>query len=170
MKEFRDNNFNEKQIKGLDMVMRALAKQYKFVKGWQLDTRYEEYMYTLYIDLFIDINDLAEQTNNYINKNRVGEKKGSSIFFALTPNKNGEPLEGFTPEWDQFVNDSYEYGKLNKTLQLKADKKIGFAIAYCDNDKSENRENFIGSVVVEGDDKNRGWIDADIFGTIELKE
>jgi hypothetical protein len=111
MKEFRDNNFNEKQIKGLDMVMRALAKQYKFVKGWQLDTRYEEYMYTLYIDLFIDINDLAEQTNNYINKNRVGEKKGSSIFFALTPNKNGEPLEGFTPEWDQFVNDSYEYGK-----------------------------------------------------------
>lgn len=111
MKEFRDNNFNEKQIKGLDMVMRALAKQYKFVKGWQLDTRYEEYMYTLYIDLFIDINDLAEQTNNYINKNRVGEKKGSSIFFALTPNKNGEPLEGFTPEWDQFVDDSYEYGK-----------------------------------------------------------
>jgi len=111
MKEFRDNNFNEKQIKGLDMVMRALAKQYKFVKGWQLDDKYEEYKYTLYIDMIIDINELAEQTNNYINKNRVKEKKGTSIFFGLTPNKNGEPLEGFTPEWDEFVNDSYEYGK-----------------------------------------------------------
>jgi len=111
MKEFRDNNFNEKQIKGLDMVIRALAKQYKFVKGWQLDSNYEEYKYTLYIDLFIDVNELVEQTNNHINKNRVKEKKGTSIFFALTPNKNGEPLESFSEEWDQFVNDSYEYGK-----------------------------------------------------------
>ena len=59
----------------------------------------------------LDINELAEQTNNYLNKNRVKEKKGTSIFFGLTPNKNGEPLEGFTPEWDEFVNDSYEYGK-----------------------------------------------------------
>ena len=48
-------------------------------------------------------------------------------------------------------------------------KKIGFAIAYCDNDTSENRENFFGSVVVDGNDKNRGWIDATIFGTIILK-
>tara|TARA_R110001632_G_scaffold10505_3_gene38811 strand:+ start:4096 stop:4872 length:777 start_codon:yes stop_codon:yes gene_type:complete len=80
---------------------------------------------------------------------------------------------GNTSIWEfriSLFSDSYKYGMLNEILQLKADKKIGFAIAYCDNDKSENRENFIGSVVVEGDDKNRGWIDADIFGTIELKE
>ena len=111
MKEFRDNNFNEKQIKGLDMVMRALAKQYKFLKGWQLDDKYEEYKYTLYIDMIIDVNKLAEQTNNYVKQNRFNDDKGTSIFFGLTPNKNGEPLEGFTPEWDEFVNDSYEYGK-----------------------------------------------------------
>ncbi|MBW2998850.1 CBM9 family sugar-binding protein, partial [Candidatus Woesearchaeota archaeon] len=49
-------------------------------------------------------------------------------------------------------------------------KKIGFAIAYCDNDTSEHRENFIGSVFVDGNDKDRGWKDAGIFGTIELKE
>ena len=40
---------------------------------------------------------------------------------------------------------------------------------YCDNDKSELRENFFGSVIVNGDNKNRGWIDANIFGTIKLK-
>jgi hypothetical protein len=80
MKEFRDNNFNEKQIKGLDMVIRALAKQYKFIKGWQLDDRYEEYKYTLYIDLIIDVNELAEQTNNYVKKNRFNKLIFKNIF------------------------------------------------------------------------------------------
>ena len=66
-------------------------------------------------------------------------------------------------------NDSFKYDKLNELIQLQASKKIGFAIAYCDNDTSETRENFFGSVVVDGNDKNRGWIDATIFGTIVLK-
>lgn len=51
---------------------------------------------------------------------------------------------------------------------LKKGKKIGFAMAYCDNDNSEERENFIGSVFVPGEDKNQGWINADIFGTLVL--
>ena len=53
-------------------------------------------------------------------------------------------------------------------LRLEKNKKIGFAIAYNDNDHSEERENFIGSVFVPGEDKNQGWINADIFGTIVL--
>ena len=65
--------------------------------------------------------------------------------------------------------DTFKYGKSNQTVPLHKGKKIGFAIAYCDNDKSEHRENFIGSVAVEGNDKDRGWKDAGIFGTIELK-
>jgi len=66
-------------------------------------------------------------------------------------------------------NDSYKDDSgPNKPVKLSADKKIGFALAYCDNDYSETRENFIGSIPVEGDDKNRGWIDANIFGTLLL--
>lgn len=52
---------------------------------------------------------------------------------------------------------------------LKPGKKMGFALAYCDNDHSAERENFFGSVRVEGEDKNRGWIDAGIFGALTLK-
>lgn len=66
-------------------------------------------------------------------------------------------------------SDSFVYGQSNQPVSLSKGKKIGFAIAYCDNDNSEHRENFIGSVAVEGNDKNRGWKDAGIFGTIELK-
>ena len=58
--------------------------------------------------------------------------------------------------------------KTNIPVKLSNKKKLGFALAYCDNDKSERRENFIGSIPVSGEDKNRGWIDAGIFGELVL--
>lgn len=66
--------------------------------------------------------------------------------------------------------DSYTYGEENKSITLSSGNKVGFAIAYCDNDTSDHRENFIGSVEVEGPDKDRGWKDAGIFGTLILKD
>jgi hypothetical protein len=78
---------------------------------------------------------------------------------------------GDTTIWELRISifaDSYIEDRDNKPVKLGAGKKIGFALAYCDNDKSLNRENFIGSIPVDGEDKNRGWIDANIFGTLEL--
>jgi len=57
----------------------------------------------------------------------------------------------------------------SKPVRLQKDKRLGFAIAYCDNDRSRERENFIGSTYVPGADKNRGWIDAGIFQPLILK-
>ena len=65
--------------------------------------------------------------------------------------------------------DDYLDGRKNKPERLSKNKKVGFALAYCDNDGSEERENFIGSVFVPGEDKNQGWINADVFGTLILK-
>lgn len=67
-------------------------------------------------------------------------------------------------------DDTYDPKKVNDQMVLTANQKIGFALAYNDNDASKERENFIGSVFVPGEDKNQGWINADIFGTIVLKE
>jgi len=75
--------------------------------------------------------------------------------------------------WEMAVklyDDSFIDGGTNTPRPLVLGEDIGFALAYCDNDTSQERENFIGSVVVKGDDKNRGWIDAYIFGNIILKE
>ena len=80
---------------------------------------------------------------------------------------------GNTTIWEvkmSLYDDSYNDKGSNTPVNLSVNKKIGFAIAYCDNDKSLERENFIGSIPVEGEDKNRGWIDANIFGTIILKK
>ncbi|TDQ29270.1 sugar-binding protein [Zeaxanthinibacter enoshimensis] len=66
--------------------------------------------------------------------------------------------------------DTYNDDQSQTRVQLYKDKRIGFALAYCDNDGSKERENFIGSVFVPGDNKNTGWINADIFGTLVLVE
>ncbi len=67
-------------------------------------------------------------------------------------------------------DDSYKEGKINDPLILGKGQKLGFALAYNDNDGSPERENFIGSVFIPGDEKNLGWINADVFGTILLIE
>lgn len=58
----------------------------------------------------------------------------------------------------------------NKPTVLSAGKIMGFMVAYCDNDGSELREHFIGSEFAAGDHKDRGYIDAGLFGTLELVE
>jgi hypothetical protein len=57
-------------------------------------------------------------------------------------------------------------------ITLKPEQKIGFMLAYCDNDGSETREHFMGSHKIEpvNGDTNRGWIDANVFGNISLKK
>ncbi|HKK09387.1 MAG TPA: sugar-binding protein [Bacteroidales bacterium] len=81
--------------------------------------------------------------------------------------------EGKKSTWEvrmKLFDDSFKEGKKNTPVKLEKEKEIGFALAYCDNDTSDTRENFIGSEVVEGEDKNRGWIDAGIFRKYQLIE
>jgi hypothetical protein len=57
------------------------------------------------------------------------------------------------------------------SITLKPEQKIGFMLAYCDNDGSATREHFMGSHKIKAvnGDTNRGWIDANVFGSIQLK-
>lgn len=65
---------------------------------------------------------------------------------------------------------NYSDAKTRPPLKLSARDVIGFMLAYCDNDGSEQREHFIGSHDISpvNGDKNRGWIDADVFGQLTL--
>lgn len=79
--------------------------------------------------------------------------------------------EGNLSTWEvkmSVYDDTYIDDGQNSPIKLTKGKEVGFAIAYCDNDRSELRENFIGSEKVEGLDKNRGWIDAGVFGNYVL--
>jgi hypothetical protein len=79
--------------------------------------------------------------------------------------------DGNTSVWEVVIklfDKNYEEEGENIPKMLSAGKKIGFALAYCDNDHSAERENFMGNVVVEGEDKNQGWKNASIFGVVEM--
>lgn len=58
----------------------------------------------------------------------------------------------------------------NLPATLEPGKVLGLMVAYCDNDGSELRENFIGSESVPTGPKDRGWIDAGLFGSLILTE
>jgi len=58
----------------------------------------------------------------------------------------------------------------NRPVTLAAGKVIGLMLAWCDNDGSELRENFVGSESVPFGKKDRGWIDAGLFGRLVLEE
>ena len=67
--------------------------------------------------------------------------------------------------------DAYVDGSdANTPTTLSAGKVMGLMVAYCDNDGSELRENFIGSEAVDEGPKDRGWIDAGLFGALVLVE
>ncbi|WP_076416651.1 sugar-binding protein [Shewanella sp. UCD-KL12] len=60
--------------------------------------------------------------------------------------------------------------KPSKPVKLFQGKKMGFMLAYCDNDGSESREHFMGSHAIKpvNGSKNLGYITADVFGELHL--
>jgi len=67
---------------------------------------------------------------------------------------------------DNYMDESSD----NEPTTLAAGKVMGLMLAYCDNDGSDIRENFIGSESVPSGPKDRGWIDAGLFGVVTLVE
>lgn len=82
--------------------------------------------------------------------------------------------EGDRIIWEVAISvydDTYvDGGSDNVPVQLSVGKVMGLMVAYCDNDGSELRENFIGSENVSEGATDRGYIDAGIFGTLILAE
>jgi len=53
-------------------------------------------------------------------------------------------------------------------VKLTSNKLMGFTIAYCDNDLTTSRENFIGSMIMSEKTANDNYITADYFGSCLL--
>lgn len=71
----------------------------------------------------------------------------------------------------EVYTDEYADGdERNLPVALSEGKVLGLMVAWCDNDGSELRENFIGSESAPGKQKDRGWIDAGLFGKLVLVE
>jgi hypothetical protein len=71
---------------------------------------------------------------------------------------------------DIYADDYVDGATDNTPVELAGGKVMGLMVAYCDNDGSELRENFIGSEIVLSGPKDRGYIDAGLFGSLTLAE
>jgi hypothetical protein len=78
---------------------------------------------------------------------------------------------GTTYTWEVEVKvfgDNFVYGGNSTPLTLQEGKILGYNLAYCDNDKAQTRENFFGSRYLAPAIANDGYINADVFATLEL--
>lgn len=55
-------------------------------------------------------------------------------------------------------------------VKLQAGKVMGFTPSYIDNDNNGNREHFMSSVNTPGHQNNEGYLNASVFGSLELVE
>ena len=58
----------------------------------------------------------------------------------------------------------------NTPVKLKTGKVMGLMVAYCDNDRSELRENFVGSEITYEGKTDQGYIEAGLFGELVLDD
>jgi hypothetical protein len=65
----------------------------------------------------------------------------------------------FDNTFDENAND-------NTPVEIVKQKRIGFSIAYGDNDGNNSRENFMGSKKIHGNNNDEGYINSDVFGSI----
>jgi len=102
----------------------------------------------------IGTNEKAQNYSHHIESN--WKQQGNTIIWELSI--------------DIYTDDYNDSSTENKTVELFAGKVMGLMVAYCDNDGSELRENFMGSESAIGGAPDRGWIDAGMFGKLILSK
>jgi len=69
----------------------------------------------------------------------------------------------FDKEFDEDAQD-------NVPVKIVSQKRIGFSIAYGDNDGNSSRENFMGSKKTHGINNDEGYVNANVFGSVLFVE
>jgi hypothetical protein len=69
-----------------------------------------------------------------------------------------------------FDNSFDENATTNTPVSIVENKRIGFSIAYGDNDGNSHRENFMGSREHHGKNNDEGYVNSDVFGSIVFLE
>jgi hypothetical protein len=110
------DDFNQKQIKGIDLVVKATIKKYPFIKGWEFADNYMKYASTLNINLFVSFDEVFKFYGKEWNPfwERIYERDGmvdSSLILT------------FSSEYDNFKFDD-ESNKIAMQNSYDESKKI----------------------------------------------
>jgi hypothetical protein len=103
----RDNNFTDKQKRGIDLVFKIVRKKFPFIVGWEFSEGYEKYDCTLYLDIKIDVQKLGEYVGMV--PNEVRTKKFGALLSAF------DWGDYKSEKWDEIASKSY-----NLVVQMKS--------------------------------------------------
>jgi hypothetical protein len=63
MEGYRIGEFGEKQMKGINLAVKALAKKFPFVTGWELSDNWDIHFNIININLIVDLEKVREYYN-----------------------------------------------------------------------------------------------------------
>ena len=85
----RDNNFTDKQKRGIELSCRSLMKRYPYIYDWELSDDWEQWATNIYVNLYINPSKLVEDVGvplePYIERglSRGEQFKTSSLYVYL---------------------------------------------------------------------------------------
>lgn len=104
---------NPKQIKGLDLVIKALNKKYPYIVGWQKSGVFDKYESQMFIDLIVDMDILSKYFDRpikhyWVEDLEVGRTDyGAGVFFLEDSNGLDEASSQNRREVEKRINDTY---------------------------------------------------------------
>ena len=79
MEEKKKYPMSEIQVRGVNLVMKALMKRYEFIKGWEPNPQHENYDNILFIDIIMDYQEFADNYKYYFHRLKYSQVKSYGI-------------------------------------------------------------------------------------------
>ena len=73
-----ETKLNDIQMRGIDMVIKAIMKKYKFIKGWELYPDHGKYDSVIFLNVIMDYQEFADTYKYYTEPNRYTFKRTAS--------------------------------------------------------------------------------------------
>ena len=79
MEEKKKYPMSEIQVRGVNLVMKAIMKRYDFIKGWKPDQNHENYENILFIEIIMDYQEFADNHKYYFRRLKYVQVKSYGI-------------------------------------------------------------------------------------------
>lgn len=112
----RDNKFTEKQIRGIDLIVKSVKKKYPFIRGWEFNKDFEKYIAHLYINLIVDFDEVAKFYKDDIHHVYKDRKMPLISSLLLTFLASNDVLGFDNPKRQEFFE--YNYNETKKLTNL----------------------------------------------------
>lgn len=117
----RNENFNDNQIKGIDLTIKAITKKYPFIKGWKFIDNYQKWKSSLYLNIIVDWFEVGkfygkEIKPYYEESIKNGEWIESSIIDSYMFKNPSSTDSGFQEFFDKSYTESKKISTLLNTI------------------------------------------------------